>query len=212
MSLEPHVANSHGFPRARVPARSVCLVTLSLSEAGPGRFGRQASVTDIYHATRTAHPCVQPQPHQALAHAEPARALACCRWFRVQGGDATRRQGHFPCRHSKLCCCTIKFRAFYALSNRSNLIIANIMNQIFEHGMAWRAAHDSISRAAAFGSGSRESCDCGGRIQRAAAPHACTPTPHGNPRSSNFPLPSARRLGVRLAHGFGCCRQRQCAV
>ena len=34
---------------ARMPARSVCLVTLSLSEAGPGRFGRQVSVTDIYH-------------------------------------------------------------------------------------------------------------------------------------------------------------------
>ena len=33
-----------------MPARSVCLVTLSLSEAGPGRFGGQASVTDIYHA------------------------------------------------------------------------------------------------------------------------------------------------------------------
>ena len=32
-----------------MPARSVCLVTLSLSEAGPGRFGRQASVADIYH-------------------------------------------------------------------------------------------------------------------------------------------------------------------
>ena len=32
-----------------MPARSVCLVTLSLSEAGPGRFGRQISVTDIYH-------------------------------------------------------------------------------------------------------------------------------------------------------------------
>ena len=31
------------------PGRSVCLVTLSLSEAGPGRFGRQISVTDIYH-------------------------------------------------------------------------------------------------------------------------------------------------------------------
>ena len=31
-------------------ARSVCLVTLSLSEAGPGRFGCQVSVTDIYHA------------------------------------------------------------------------------------------------------------------------------------------------------------------
>ena len=33
-----------------MPARSVCLVTLSLSEAGPGRFGGQASVTGIYHA------------------------------------------------------------------------------------------------------------------------------------------------------------------
>ena len=33
-----------------MPARSVCLVTLSLSEAGPGRFGFQVSVTDIYHA------------------------------------------------------------------------------------------------------------------------------------------------------------------
>ena len=32
-----------------MPARSVFLVTLSLSEAGPGRFGRQVSVTDIYH-------------------------------------------------------------------------------------------------------------------------------------------------------------------
>ena len=38
----------HAMPR--MPARSVCLVTLSPSEAGPGRFGRQASVTDIYHA------------------------------------------------------------------------------------------------------------------------------------------------------------------
>ena len=32
-----------------MPARSVCLVTLFLSEAGPGRFVRQVSVTDIYH-------------------------------------------------------------------------------------------------------------------------------------------------------------------
>ena len=32
-----------------MPARSVYLVTLSLSEAGPGRFGCQVSVTDIYH-------------------------------------------------------------------------------------------------------------------------------------------------------------------
>ena len=32
-----------------MPARSVCLVALSLSEAGPGRLGGQVSVTDIYH-------------------------------------------------------------------------------------------------------------------------------------------------------------------
>ena len=35
---------------ARMPARSVCLVTLSLSEAGPRTPRRPASVTDIYHA------------------------------------------------------------------------------------------------------------------------------------------------------------------
>ena len=38
-----------------MPARSVCLVTLSLSEAGPGRFGRQVSVTDIYHTIPPYH-------------------------------------------------------------------------------------------------------------------------------------------------------------
>ena len=32
-----------------MPARSVCLVALSLSEAGPRRFGRQASVMDMPH-------------------------------------------------------------------------------------------------------------------------------------------------------------------
>ena len=32
-----------------MPARSVCLVTLPLSEAGPGHFGGQVSVVDIYH-------------------------------------------------------------------------------------------------------------------------------------------------------------------
>ena len=32
-----------------MPARSVFLVTLSLSEAGPGRFGRQQTSIDIYH-------------------------------------------------------------------------------------------------------------------------------------------------------------------
>ena len=39
-----------------MPARSVCLVALSLSEAGPGRFGRQVSVIDIYH-TIPYHGC-----------------------------------------------------------------------------------------------------------------------------------------------------------
>ena len=41
---------SQGFSGggARMPARSVCLVTLSLSEAGPGRFGCQVSVTDVH--------------------------------------------------------------------------------------------------------------------------------------------------------------------
>ena len=33
-----------------MPARSVCPVALSPSEARPGRFGGQVSVTDIYHA------------------------------------------------------------------------------------------------------------------------------------------------------------------
>jgi hypothetical protein len=32
-----------------MPARSVCLVTLSLSESGPGCFRRQVFITDIYH-------------------------------------------------------------------------------------------------------------------------------------------------------------------
>ena len=43
------------------PARSVCLVTLSLSEAGPGRFGRQVSVTDIYH-TIPYHTAITERP------------------------------------------------------------------------------------------------------------------------------------------------------
>ena len=38
-----------------MPARSVCLVTLSLSEAGSGRFGGQISVTDIYHTHHHHH-------------------------------------------------------------------------------------------------------------------------------------------------------------
>ena len=34
-----------------MPARRVCLVTLSLSKDGPGRFGRQQSSPDFYHTT-----------------------------------------------------------------------------------------------------------------------------------------------------------------
>ena len=54
-----------------MPARSVCLVALSLSEAGPGRFGRQVSVIDIYHTIHTPpHPTSHPPPLQL--HATPA--------------------------------------------------------------------------------------------------------------------------------------------
>ena len=58
-----------------MPARSVCLVTLSLSEAGPGRFGRQVSVTDIYHAMH-ALPC-QFMVRSAIStmHAMPCHAV-----------------------------------------------------------------------------------------------------------------------------------------
>ena len=53
----PPIMSLWGFSGggARTPARSVCLVTLSPSEAGPGRFGRQASVTDICHAMPSGH-------------------------------------------------------------------------------------------------------------------------------------------------------------
>ena len=58
-----------------MPARSVCLVTLSLSEAGPGRFGCQVSVTDIYHAMH-ALPC-QFMVRSAIStmHAMPCHAV-----------------------------------------------------------------------------------------------------------------------------------------
>ena len=47
-----------------MPARSVCLVTLSLSEAGPGRLGGQLSFTDIYH-TIPYHPKLDPDASAA---------------------------------------------------------------------------------------------------------------------------------------------------
>ena len=55
-----------------MPARSVCLVTLSLSEAGPGRFGRQVSVTDIYHTmpyhTSRSRPIISPKNRWPTGH------------------------------------------------------------------------------------------------------------------------------------------------
>ena len=60
-----------------MPARSVCLVALSLSEAGPGRFGRQISVTDIYHTI----------PYHTM---EANRAES-------QGGRKGARRGRSPC-------------------------------------------------------------------------------------------------------------------
>ena len=56
-----------------MPARNVCLVALSLSEAGPGRFGGQASVMDIYHAM----PCHSAVAVEVLArHPEETPATA----------------------------------------------------------------------------------------------------------------------------------------
>ena len=63
-----------------MPARSVCLVTLSPSEAGPGRFGSQASVTDIYHAM----PCCS-----------LAGTLGC--WSRDGGGHFARWSSQLAC-------------------------------------------------------------------------------------------------------------------
>ena len=58
-----------------MPARSVCLVALSLSEAGPGRFGGQVSVTDIYHTT----PChAMPYPDASAArHPSQTSTIPC---------------------------------------------------------------------------------------------------------------------------------------
>ena len=59
-----------------MPARSVCLVTLSLSEAGPGRLGGQVSVTDIYHTI---------PPYRCTTH--------------QKGTRCDKRTFHFRCRH-----------------------------------------------------------------------------------------------------------------
>ena len=74
--VPPIVLLTWGFSGggARMPARSVCLVTLSLSEAGPGRFGRQASVTDIYHAMPPCHSTSMVDSVTGLRHAECSRA------------------------------------------------------------------------------------------------------------------------------------------
>ena len=93
-----------------MPARSVCLVTLSLSEAGPGRFGRQASVTDIYHTMPSHHAipyhailairCTAHIPTLACAHAcahvnDQGIHMCVTRPYRI---DVTRRLGYncFP--------------------------------------------------------------------------------------------------------------------
>ena len=62
-----------------MPARSVCLVTLSLSEAGPGRFGRQVSVTDIYHAIPyiALHFDCYVKPNQTKKKNRTETSLAC---------------------------------------------------------------------------------------------------------------------------------------
>ena len=74
-----------------MPARSVCLVTLSLSEAGPRRFGGQVSVTDIYHTipyhTKPYHTIpyhhtipyqFRPLPYPTIPSANKCGGALCC--------------------------------------------------------------------------------------------------------------------------------------
>ena len=50
-----------------MPACSICRVALSLSKAGPGRFGSQLSFTDLYHTMN------RPQTNLATVHPRLAR-------------------------------------------------------------------------------------------------------------------------------------------
>ena len=61
-----------------MPARSVCLVTLSLSEAGPERFGRQVSVTDIYHTIPCTIPYHMAYISRPTSFSSVQLACTCC--------------------------------------------------------------------------------------------------------------------------------------
>ena len=72
----------HVFKQAaweRLQRAADYLVTLSLSEAGPGRFGRQSSVTDIYHT--------MPYTSRCMIHVLAAgRATGAANWWQHSAG------------------------------------------------------------------------------------------------------------------------------
>ena len=72
-----------------MPARSVCLVTLSLSEAGPGRFGGQVSVIDIYHTIPYMANGVGADRSICLVTGEQECAWRFARQGRCRQGEAT---------------------------------------------------------------------------------------------------------------------------
>ena len=59
-----------------MPGRSVCLVTLSLSEAGPGRFGGHLSFTDLCH-TMGVLPSTQPVATRGSSFILSSFDMAC---------------------------------------------------------------------------------------------------------------------------------------
>ena len=76
-----------------MPARSVCLVTLSLSEAGPGRFGGQVSVTDI----------VSNIYHTIPYHTIPYSIVAACNFTELHDDDHhhTNQRAMFSMPHPR---------------------------------------------------------------------------------------------------------------
>ena len=109
-----------------MPARSVCLVTLSLSEAGPGRFGRQVSVTDIYHtipyqsrvAGESRKSCELGCGRALLWNALPvARRALGARWMAELSACASSAQSEPEVEYRKSSSISEKFRLYTLCSH-----------------------------------------------------------------------------------------------
>ena len=106
-----------------MPARSVCLVTLSLSEAGPGRFGGQVSVTGIYHTIPPYQ--FSSGPVRAASHVHLVVAELCCgtpcqlpaeRW---ELAGKTQRQSSVKISAIVKSCQSLKKKLYIYISQRS---------------------------------------------------------------------------------------------